>query len=131
MSADTDIEQALRVQLSTAVQFPVVLENDSNGIATTFYQAQFYPAETDNTHVRYEDTQEYSGFYQVNVYTPIDSGRADYYTAINEIKGLFARGLKLTQNSSTIEILKVTTVASIQLDEWSVTPVSIYYHGAN
>lgn len=128
MSVDTDIEKALNIKMSEAVAFPIDYQNNSSTQTDSFYSVEILPAETDSlATLSFAGYSDYLGIFQVNFYNKKDSGRVNYYTGLDEIRALFAVGTTLTQNGTSVLIESSYPDATIEIGEWSVTPININY----
>lgn len=123
---DKLINNALRQQFATITQYSLAYENVSftPTLGTAYLKEAFLPAET--IPVGLEDTSHdnYTGIYQINVYSPKGQGVAQIDTAINVIRDKFKRGTVL---NNLVRIEKFYRHSHIIEDSWVVTPVRIVY----
>ncbi len=73
------------------------------------------------------DTVQKVGIYQVTVCSPLNAGKFAALDMADKVATHFARGTKLTKDS-TIVIIGVTSIAPAMIDgNWFIVPVSINY----
>ncbi len=124
-----DIEAALQSKLNTVVNKPKIQwENDDSYkpvIGTKYWRATNIPAQSEL--ITTGALQKHQGFYQVDVFVPVNKGLAVLMTDLDNIYTAFNSTLSLLAGESRIDILQVGKGRVVREDSWCHGFIQINY----
>lgn len=74
---------------------------------------------------------EYTGRYQINIYSPIGNGMGETMTIADAIESRFSRSAMPSLNGTVVQIKSATTLRTTREGGWLITPVEIRYQSYN
>ena len=130
MSVFLDISAALDDRLNNMASLPPVawpnLKYEPTK-GTLYLRPTLLPAETFGETLGSGGTDNNSGIYQVDVFSPADAGKNAAYVMADNIAEQFKPVTELTYNGRLVRCISVSIGATIADDDRFVLPVSIRY----
>jgi len=90
-------------------------------------EEKFVPNDSNITTLGLTGEMRDIGYFQVNVYVPINTGTFESDEYIDELSELFHHGLIIEDLSHEVRITKVTPTEGFSVDNWYVVPLTIYW----
>lgn len=91
----------------------------------TYFAEMYMPTDTEpRTLGSVGETEDY-GFYQINIYTPINTSTIQTEAYIEELSILYKPGTHLIESGVDVLIERATPSQGFKLDNWYVTPLRI------
>lgn len=131
MTVFLDITAALDSRLDTLTNSPpVAWENRAyEPITGTLYlRPSHLPSDTTAATIGTNGTDENTGIYQVDVFSPAGEGKNEAYVMADLVADHLKRDTELTYNSRTVRIKNVSISPALNDGGWYQIPVNIEYY---
>lgn len=130
MTVFLDISAALDSHLNDMVGAPSIAWENKNFepvIGSQFVRPSLLPARTVGATLGASGTDENSGIYQIDIFSPLGEGKNESLTMADSIATHYKPGTELTYNGRLVRVLNVSRRGSVRVDGWMQTVVEIEY----
>ena len=133
MSAFNDISVALNQRLdayATANSRDVAFENIKHEptTGTMYLRPTVLPADTEQAGIGASGKEQHQGFFQIDVFSPIDDPKATALNEADSIADYFSRELTLTYNGISVRLREISMGQASRESAWFMVPVLIDYY---
>lgn len=133
MSAFNNISIALNQRLdayATANSRDVAFENIKHEPTTgaLYLRPTVLPAETEVAGIGSSGKEHHQGFFQIDVFAPIDDPKATALNEADSIADYFTQELTLTYNGISVRLREISLGAATRERAWFMVPVLINYY---
>ena len=131
MSVFADISAALDEHLSLMPSLPPVAWENLDytpELGTLYLRPTLLPAETIQSTLGENGTDQNTGIYQVDVFAPLGQGKQEAMSIADKIANHFKRGTDLTYNNRKLRIRNTgREVSTTEVNGWYSIPVTMTY----
>jgi len=132
-TAEYDIQTVLQTPLAsitTVAQDHIVYINDAytNEDNASFLDAHILPSRPFQANLGTYGQQKYEGIFQINIYTPADTGIKAVSTIMSELKSVYRRGATLQNAEISVECKVAWEGTPNSDDVWYMIPFSVDYY---
>ena len=122
------ISAALSSRLNTLTDAPpIAFENVpfTPADGTTWLRESYLPANSATVGLEPTGSTDFTGVYQVSIYTPLDDYKLESHQLIDSITAHFARGTMLVFEGQTVVVEQVNVAQGLASGSWWLMPVSV------
>ena len=122
------ISAALSSRLNTLTDAPpIAFENVpfTPVEGTTWLRESYLPAASSTIGMEPGGSTDFTGVYQVSIYTPLDDYKLESHQLIDSITAHFARGTMLVFEGQAVVVEQVNVSQGLASGSWWLMPVSV------
>ena len=122
------ISAALSSRLNTLTDAPpIAFENVpfTPVDGTTWLRESYLPANSATVGLEPGGSTDFTGVYQVSIYTPLDDYKLESHQLIDSITAHFARGTMLVFEGQSVVVEQVNVAQGLASGGWWLMPVSV------
>ena len=122
------ISAALSSRLNTLTDAPpIAFENVpfTPADGTTWLRESYLPANSATVGLEPTGSTDFTGVYQVSIYTPLDDYKLESHQLIDSITAHFARGTMLVFEGQAVVVEQVNVSQGLASGSWWLMPVSV------
>ena len=122
------ISAALSTRLNTLTDAPpIAFENVpfTPVDGTTWLRESYLPANSATVGLEPGGSTDFTGVYQVSIYTPLDDYKLESHQLIDSITAHFARGTMLVFEGQAVVVEQVNVSQGLASGSWWLMPVSV------
>ena len=92
---------------------------------TTWLRESYLPAASSTIGMEPGGSTDFTGVYQVSIYTPLDDYKLESHQLIDSITAHFARGTRLVFEGQAVVVEQVNVSQGLASGSWWLMPVSV------